>query len=250
MLKTHVERRPLRELQLLSAGTGHENARFMSKRTFQRLVDNIKADGGLTSALLIGQTDDEPGKWYVISGNHRAEAALAAGVTEAVCIVIDEPLSAQKFVALQLSHNAIEGEDDPSILRRLYDLLDLDLKEYSGLTDEMFDLDTLNVNTLPSASLKYIDVVFSFLEDEADAITEFVKRAEEYAKKSQKVFLADYPSFDVFMDTLTAVKQHNAILNSALALRVLCEYAMKTIEQELSVGINPPVKLGGFRGKS
>ena len=143
-----------------------------------------------------------------------------------------QEFAVQRFVALQLSHNAIEGEDDPSVLRRLYDLLDLDLKEYSGLTDDAFDMDALNVKTLPSVSLKYLDVIFSFLGDEAAAIAEFVDRAERYAKKEQTVFLADYVSFDRFIDAITAIKQHKNIKNSALALRVLCECAMQWIEQE------------------
>lgn len=242
MLKTHVERRSLRELSLLSAASGHENARFMPRRQFKRLVENIKRDGVLTSAPLIGQSHDEPDRWYVISGNHRVEAALEAGVIDADCIVIEEPLPPQQFVALQLSHNSIEGEDDPSVLRRLYDLLDLDLKEYSGLTDDAFDMDALNVKTLPSASLKYLDVVFSFLGDESAAIAEFVSRAERYAKKEQMVFLADYASFDLFLDALTAVKQHKNIKNSALALRVLCECAMKVIDQEQADAQSRPVE--------
>ncbi|MDQ5909137.1 MAG: hypothetical protein QG599_1231 [Pseudomonadota bacterium] len=239
MLKTHVERRALREVSLLSAASGHENARFMPKRQFNRLVENIRRDGVLTSAPLIGQSVDEPGRWYVLSGNHRVEAALAAGLTEADCIVITEPLTTQQFVALQLSHNAIEGEDDPAILRKLYDLLDLDLKEYSGVTDDQFDLDQLNVKTLPSATLRYLEVVFAFLGDEADAILEFVKRAERYAKHQQPVLVTQYADFDLLIDSLTAVKEYRNIKNSAVGLRVLCELAMKQITVERAADERP-----------
>lgn len=236
MLKTHIECRNLRELTRLSANNGHENARFMPRRQFRRLVENIRRDGALTSAPLVGQIQGEPGRWYVISGNHRVEAAIEAGVIESDCVVIDGEIDQRQFVALQLSHNAIEGEDDPAILRRLYDLLDLDLKEYSGLTDDQFDLDALNVKTLPSATLRYLDVVFSFLGDEADAVNEFMRRAESYAKKTTPVFLADYADFDRFIDAMTAVKQHGNIKNSALALRTLCELAIKQIEQAQADG--------------
>ena len=231
MLSTRIERRALRELTLLSAANGHDNARFLPRKQYARLVENLRRDGCLTSAPLIGQVQGEPGVWYVISGNHRVEAAREAGIVDADCIVIAEPLARARFVAIQLSHNAISGEDDPAVLRRLYDLLDLDLKEYSGLTDNAFDLDSLNVNTLPSASLAYLDVVFSFLDDEAAAIAEFVARADRYAKRAQPVYLADYANFDRFVETMAAVKQHTTIKNSAVALRALCELAMERLEQ-------------------
>jgi len=235
MLKTRVERRELLRLTLLSATVGHENARFMPRRQFNRLVENIRRDGTLTSAPLIGQVEGDE-RWYVISGNHRVEAAIAAGLLEADCVVVDGAIDQKRFVALQLSHNAIEGEDDPATLKRLYDMLDLDLKEYFGLTDDRFDMDALNVKTLPSATLGYLDVVFSFLSDEADAVAEFIARAERHAKKATPIYLADYRDFDQFIDTLTAVKKHRNIKNSALALRSLCDLAMRSLEDEIREG--------------
>lgn len=235
MLKTRVERRELLGLTLLSAAVGHENARFMPRRQFNRLVENIRRDGTLTSAPLIGQVEGDE-RWYVISGNHRVEAAIAAGLLEADCVVVDGAIDQKRFVALQLSHNAIEGEDDPATLKRLYDMLNLDLKEYSGLTDDRFNMDALNVKTLPSATLGYLDVVFSFLSDEADAVAEFIARAERHAKKATPIYLADYRDFDRFIDTLTAVKKHHNIKNSALALRSLCDLAMRALEDEIREG--------------
>ena len=102
MLKTRVERRELLGLTLLSAAVGHENARFMPRRQFNRLVENIRRDGTLTSAPLIGQVEGDE-RWYVISGNHRVEAAIAAGLLEADCVVVDGAIDQKRFVALQLS---------------------------------------------------------------------------------------------------------------------------------------------------
>lgn len=46
-------------------------------------------------------------------------------------------MSEEHRIAIQLSHNAIVGQDDPDILKKLYDkILDIDLKEYSGLDDK------------------------------------------------------------------------------------------------------------------
>jgi len=109
-------------------------------------------------------------------------------------------------------------------------------KEYSGLTDDRFDMDALNVKTLPSATLGYLDVIFSFLSNEADAVAEFMVRAERHAKKATPIYLADYRDFDQFIDTLTAVKKHRNIKNSALALRSLCDLAMRALEDEICEG--------------
>lgn len=125
MLKTLVVHRKLRDLTVLDPANGHENARFMKPAQYRRLVENIKTDGCLTTAPLIGKIAEEPGIEYVVSGNHRVQAAIDAGIEEVDCILVKDPLPRSKFVALQLSHNAIEGEDDKAVMQRLYESLDL-----------------------------------------------------------------------------------------------------------------------------
>lgn len=56
------------------------------------------------------------------------------------------------------------------------------------------------------------------------------------AKKATPIYLADYRDFDRFIDTLTAVKKHHNIKNSALALRSLCDLAMRALEDEIREG--------------
>lgn len=54
---------PTDSLELLS-----RNARYMEEPTYRRLVENIKRDGGLTSAPFCVQIDDKGERFKVISG--------------------------------------------------------------------------------------------------------------------------------------------------------------------------------------
>ena len=65
-LQTRVVRRRLADLTLLK-----KNARFMRPDQFNRLVDNLRRDGVLTSLPLVFDG-------VVYSGNHRVKAALKA----------------------------------------------------------------------------------------------------------------------------------------------------------------------------
>ena len=119
----------LKDLTLLST---EENARFMEGAEFKLLVDNLKVDGVLTSAPLVY-------KGRVLSGNHRVEAAIAAGIIEADVLEITSEIDEERQLAIQLSHNAINGKDDPGRLAKLYSRLDLTWKRFSGLTDGVFE---------------------------------------------------------------------------------------------------------------
>lgn len=66
----HVDPKTLKLLEM--------NARFMRHEEFQRLVANVKKDGQLTSAPFAARNAD--GTYEVLSGNHRVQAAIAAGV--------------------------------------------------------------------------------------------------------------------------------------------------------------------------
>jgi len=230
MLETALRRRRLSDLTQLGAEVGQENARFMKPAQFKRLVENLRRDGVLTSAPLVGRMEDDA-RLFVISGNHRVAAAIEAGIDEADCIEVLAPLSRERFTAVQLSHNAIEGEDDPAALRRLYDMLDLDLKGYSGLTDDAFDMDELQVTTITGVAPLYAEVVVSFLSDDAHAVEAFVKTAERWARKERPVLAASYEDFDRFFDAIVEIKGRRGISNSAVAIAALVDLAQAKMEE-------------------
>jgi len=100
MIQTKTYKADLTKLKLLDG-----NPRYMTPAQFKRLVKNLEHDGVLTSAPLVY-------KGEVISGNHRVQAAIEAGITDADIIEIISDLTESEKRAIALSHNSISGSTD------------------------------------------------------------------------------------------------------------------------------------------
>ncbi len=142
----------------------------MKAQTFNRLVENLKHDRVLTQLPLVH-------KGEVLSGNHRVKAALKAGITESDVLELVGDVAPGRRVAIQLSHNSIAGEDDPNLLRDLYEALDFDEKCYSGITDEMLGVDPLDLNALSAGPLEEVEITATFLPEDAEVFLRFVEAA-------------------------------------------------------------------------
>lgn len=147
-----------------------KNARFFRAEQFKRLVENVKADGQLSQIPFCVQRQD--GRFLVLSGNHRVKAAKAAGLAEIPIIFPTQPLTEQQELAIQLSHNAIAGQDDPVILKELWDQLsDVNLKMYSGLDDKQLGaLLKMPMPALSDVRLDFRTTTFLFLPDEIEQV--------------------------------------------------------------------------------
>ena len=210
----------LRELKFLEEG---ENARYMEKAEFDRLVANVRRDGCLTSVPLIYR-----GK--VFSGNHRTKAAIAAGIEEAEAIEILTELSEEQLLALQLSHNAIAGKDDPNILAKLFaSIATLELKAYSGLTDDAFKCDDEKLASMGIKRPNYEELQIVFLPEEKVAFLDLVARVEK-AKRQPDTLVGRLEDFNQFFDALVKVKEKRNIINNAAALAEMARIAVEVLE--------------------
>ncbi|MEV4705439.1 ParB N-terminal domain-containing protein [Actinoplanes sp. NPDC049316] len=197
------------------------NARFMRKETFDRLVANVRRDGGLTSVPLVWD-DTAGGRRVVLSGNHRVMAAIEAGVEAIDIMVVDQPLSRARQVALQLSHNAIEGEDDPATLKHLYDELDdVDWRAYSGLDDKQLGLlADLDLEGLSEANLDFASVQLVFLPQELDAARAAFDEARGLTQADAR-WLAAYGDYEATLDALATAHGAHNVGNVATALGII-----------------------------
>lgn len=186
---------------------------------------NLKRDGVMTSLPLVRPVDDT---FEVISGNHRVQAAIRAGIVDSDVIVVTSELSREQFLGLQLSHNAIVGQDDPNVLRSLYDELALEWREYSGLTDDAFKVEDLDTSVLRVDQVFYEELKIAFLP--ADA-TVFKMWLERLGKKGEAL-VGLYQDFGVVFDTLVTVKERAGVKNTAAALRLMADMAGRAMEYE------------------
>ncbi|MFF6801113.1 ParB N-terminal domain-containing protein [Streptomyces sp. NPDC012616] len=215
------------------------NARYMRKEEYDRLVENIRRDGCLTSTPLIYSGGEYgEGNELVLSGNHRTMASAEAGLDEIDCMLIEEQLTKQQLVAMQLSHNAIAGQDDPATLKQLYDELDdVDWRAYSGLDDEQLSLlAEVSPEGLSEANLDFATVSLIFLPAELEAAREAFDQARLGQNESWLAARADY---EQTLDTLASTHAAHKVGNVATALHAILAIVENHLD-ELQAGYTNP----------
>lgn len=204
------------------------NARFMDQQMMQRLVDNIQKDGRLESTPLVCEHTD-PGKFWIISGHHRIEAATKAHLKYIIVMVITVK-DMDELRAKQLSHNSIEGEDDDVILAKMYEnLKDLQAKVYSGLQDKLQPVSVLSLS-FKAGSFESFTVAFLPTEIASfDAAIDLVKNIP--VTSSSIVRVAELDVYDEFAKAIRQVKKVENIKASGTALTRLIQLALERVEQ-------------------
>lgn len=206
-----------------------KNAHYMAPVMFKRLVENVRIDGKLTTTVLVCQ--DKDGSLEILSGHHRTAAAIEAGLEVIDALVITTPLNEKRKVAIQLSHNSINGEDDKSLLADLYASLDIDAKKFSGLDDSILDVGKgVSAAALGGANIKYDEVLFSFLPEDR---VQFEIEMEALAKRAKKlrIHAAPHAVFDPFFDAIVKTKHELNIVNSGVALAAMARLASERLDQ-------------------
>jgi len=199
-----------------------KNAHFMSKKVYDQLVSNISQDRNLSSLPFCWRRPD--GQYVVLSGNHRVQAARDAGIERVLILYTDEALSEPERIAVQLSHNSLVGQDNPAVLRELWDRIDLlDLKVYSGLDETMLaTMEPVNVAQISEARLRLEYLTLLFLPVEIAQLEEIVKRLDQAARKGAR-WACDVATFDPFFERLLDFKEAAGVLNTSTAFRMLLE---------------------------
>jgi hypothetical protein len=217
------------ELKLLE-----KNARYMKAEQFQSLVENIKKDGNLSSLPLCYREKD--GKLRVLSGNHRILAARQAGVEQVLVMVVGDEKDSDERLAIQLSHNAIAGQDDLVILKDLWESIkDVQAKVYAGLdSDTVKALQGIQFAAIAEQRLQYKIVTFTFLSHEVEDLDELLK-AIGVAFASDVVYLATLEAYAPLYELMLKIKKHCMIKNTTAAFMKYNELAQIGYDQMLKV---------------
>lgn len=201
-----------------------KNARYMTNEMFENLVSNIKSDGNLSSVPLCVRERD--GGLTVLSGNHRVQAAVKAGLVSILVFVIEKELTKDELRAIQLSHNAIVGTDDPVILKELWDeIRDIEQKVYAGLdTETIKKLEAMEFDSIAEARLDFKAVTFLFLPEEEGKLNEVLARIDEVFS-GDSAYLAGRSHYQRLFEAIVKAKEGYNIINNAVALMKLIELA-------------------------
>jgi RNA-binding protein YhbY len=211
-----------------------KNARYMTKEQFGALTANIAKDKALSSVPLVYRKPED-GRLLVLSGNHRIKAAAEAGITEFLVFLIDRKLTRQELVSIQLSHNAIQGQDDEQILKELWMELDeVEAMVYSGFTTEMIEkLKNTDFSTIREERIHYEEINLLFLPEE---IEEMRGICESIVEKSRNkiTFAGRITEYNAILDGIIAAKQGQSIINTTIAFfamaKVVNEYLAGKVE--------------------
>ena len=231
-METKVIKVNPREIKLLEV-----NARFMKADEFQKLVENVKRDGCLTQLPFCVYNDE----WEleVLSGNHRVQAAIAAGLEEIDVQITEEPLTKDQRIGIQLSHNAISGKDDMAILKQLYESIDdVNMKRYSGLDDETLKLlDNISTQSMSYSGLQYQVLSIMFLPSEIEDIKKVMSDVMKEVRQNEAL-IASMHEYDKYLDTLTEVSKGARIKNTAVGFMAMLEIVKNHMEELKSIWID------------
>jgi len=210
-----------------------KNAHYMSKRTYSALVSNIRRDKNLSSLPFCWKRPD--GRLVALSGNHRVQAAKDADVPLILTLYTDARLTNAERRAVQLSHNALVGQDNPSTLRELWNEIDdLALKVYSGLDDSLLEtMEKVSVSRINEEALRFEEMHILFLTPEIDRIKDTLA---VLGASTRPRLAARFEDFDRFFEMLLTYKEAAGILNTGTALLALTELAEQWIEQHKAEG--------------
>ena len=205
-----------------------KNARYMSHEMYQSLVSNIKRDGALTSLPLCYKSK---GEMLVLSGNHRVMAARDAKLEHILVLVIEKELSRQELVAIQLSHNAIEGKDDPVILKELWDeIQEIDLKLYAGLDSELLkELEKMEFVTISESAPDFKQMILLFLPEEISQIKSLLDDVDILFSGDENV-IASRKYYEEVFKLLIGIKDRFNIVNNPTAFLKVVEMARLYME--------------------
>jgi ParB-like chromosome segregation protein Spo0J len=221
-----------------------KNARYFKPEVFTRLVENVKKDKRLESVPLVHKLLNEQGNWTgkygIISGHHRVEAAKEANLTS-ILVMIATTQGRDEITSKQLSHNALVGVDDQQILQEMFESIkDLEAKIASGLNDVIEKVDYVTVNFSLAADYKEFMIMFA-PDDERD-YDNILSRLKENIKAvggNSRVELVPVALYEKFAESLRKIKGLENIKSNATAfskmVEIVSDYLGKIPDRQLLI---------------
>lgn len=164
------------------------NANEMTGEDFAALCDNIGMSG-LSSVPCCYKKAN--GRFGMISGHHRMRACKKLHYSHMGILWCDESeLTQDEIIAIQLSHNSLHGQDNRSILKKLFESIkSIDFKKFAHINiDEISPIDTDGISVYAMKE----NFVFTIIlyPNSFENLDELYGDIREQAKKSDALILA------------------------------------------------------------
>lgn len=206
------------------------NANEMSGEDFATLVDNI-GKSGLSSVPCCYRKAN--GRYGMISGHHRLRACKKLHYAKMGILWCDESeLSKDEIIAIQLSHNSLHGQDNQSILKKLFEQIQsVDFKKFAHINID--EVSAVSTEGLSIFAMKE-NFVFSIIlyPNSFENLDELFGDIREQAKKSDSLILASQEENEMLLLKLQQEigNQYN-IKSPSITFAKLLELAKERLEQ-------------------
>jgi len=202
-----------------------KNARAQSPEVFKQLAANIKGDAALESLPLtvIEKNAAQNEEFHIISGHHRTRAARAAGLTE-VYVLAYEGLSRSAVVAKQLSHNKLQGEDNPQIIKEIFNQIEeIEQRIASGIGDkDLLEKAKKVSNEDIQVMLNFEMVQLMFMPHQMEKFEQMV----ELIDKDASVGVVEMKSFNKFKKAVSKIIKEEDIRNVSSVVTRMVEITL------------------------
>lgn len=205
------------------------NANEMTGEDFATLCDNI-GKSGLSSVPCCYKKEN--GRFVMISGHHRLRARKKLHYkTLGILYCEESELSQDEIIAIQLSHNSLHGQDNTSILKKLFEQIkSVDFKKFAHVNiDEIAPVSTEGLSIYAMKE----NFVFSIIlyPDSFPNLDELYGDIREQAKKSDALILADQTNEDLLMKLQSEIGKEYDIKSPAIAFAKLLELAKERLTE-------------------
>lgn len=226
-----------------------ENARAMPKAMMDRLADTIGRDQRLESLPFCALTDRGV---EVVSGHHRTRSARKAGMEEIYVLVDVSGLTPAQIAAKQLAHNSIQGDDDPQLVKRIFEKIDavhLQLEAFIDPEKIVFRLDRVSVGQLKIA-VPYETVMINFMPVERERFNAAIEAMTPQLtnKDVMEHHISVLENFERFREAVAKLRMGYNILSTGTAIDQMARLALEALDLPTGDDTEDMVPLPGAIG--
>ncbi|MBE6244249.1 MAG: hypothetical protein E7108_01840 [Bacteroidales bacterium] len=208
-----------------------ENANAMTDDEFQQLVKNIR-QGGLSSVVGCMKIGD---RYKLFSGHHRVRACKVLRYKKIPVIYKEEAdfQGEDEFIATQLSHNSLHGEDDKGILKRLFEKIkNIDFKIFAHInTDDFPKIDVHSVSFGIEKEMFSVSVIL--YRSQMNELGNILGMVDRELKENDVILLSDGASNEkMFLSLMGEIGKQYKIKSTSVRFSKILELAKKAIDDE------------------